>query len=89
MYRSVSANAAFLVARTPPLRFLAPMRKRIYEGMKRLREEDEFTKKKKMEIKKNEHADMCEMASTSEEAEHSGGVHKDGHSAKTGGLDGS
>lgn len=59
-YRSVSATAAFLLARTPPLRFLAPLRKKIFEGMKRLQQEGEYTREKIEEVKRNEHADMCE-----------------------------
>ncbi|KMQ83944.1 reverse transcriptase [Lasius niger] len=39
-YRTVSSNAAMLLARIPPLRFMAPMRKRMYMWLKRFKEEE-------------------------------------------------
>ncbi|KMQ90570.1 reverse transcriptase [Lasius niger] len=58
-YRTVSVNAAFLLARMPPLQFLAPMRKRTYEQVKKLKNDGDYTKARKDEIKETEHLRMC------------------------------
>ncbi|KMQ89160.1 reverse transcriptase [Lasius niger] len=44
----------------PPLRFLAPARKRIYEQVKRLKNDEDYTKGRRDEIKVAEHARMYE-----------------------------
>ncbi|KMQ93755.1 reverse transcriptase [Lasius niger] len=59
-YRTVSGNAAFLLARMPPLRFLAPARKRVYEQVKRLKDDGDYTKGRRDEIKVAEHERMLE-----------------------------
>ncbi|KMQ91208.1 reverse transcriptase [Lasius niger] len=58
--RTVSGNAAFLLARMPPLRFLAPARKRVYEQVKRLKDDGDYTKGRRDEIKVAEHERMLE-----------------------------
>ncbi|KMQ86127.1 reverse transcriptase [Lasius niger] len=57
-YRTISGNAAFLLARMPPLRFLAPARKKIYEQVKRLKVDGDYTKGRRNEIKAAEQARM-------------------------------
>ncbi|KMQ92346.1 reverse transcriptase [Lasius niger] len=57
-YRTTSGNAAFLLARMPPLCFLAPARKRTYEQIKRLKDNGEYTKGGRDEIKTAEEARM-------------------------------
>ncbi|CAL1685118.1 unnamed protein product [Lasius platythorax] len=61
-YRTVSSNAALLLARMPPLKFLAPMRKRVYDQLKRHREEEGvITRGTRNEIKETEFRRMCEL----------------------------
>jgi len=60
-YRTVSSNAALLLARLPPLRFLAPARKRIYERCKELKDRGEYTTRAKNMIKDEEFSRMCDL----------------------------
>lgn len=59
--KTVSSNAALLFARLPPTRFIAPMRKRVYIGIKQLRENGEYSKETRDELVEREHAEMCEQ----------------------------
>lgn len=62
-YRTVSSNAALLLARLPPTRFIAPIfqRKRVYIGIKQLRKNGEYSKETRGELVEREHAEMCEQ----------------------------
>lgn len=60
-YRTVSNNAALLLARTPPIRLLAPMRKRIYEKLKNARERGEYSADLKNAIKQIEVSKMRDL----------------------------
>jgi len=53
-YRTVFSNAALLLARLPPLRLLAPTRKRIYERCKEYKDRREYTVRVKNTIKEEE-----------------------------------
>lgn len=46
-YRTVSGSAALLLARLPPMRFAAPMRRRVFFRFKELREGNEYMKERK------------------------------------------
>ncbi|KMQ90731.1 reverse transcriptase [Lasius niger] len=59
-YRTVSGNAAFLLARIHSLRFLAPMRKKVYAQLKGLKDEGLYTPKTRDAVKEAEFTDMCE-----------------------------
>lgn len=50
-YRTVSGDAACLLARLPPIRFIAPMRKRIYDNLKEHQINGTLDKRVKTEIK--------------------------------------
>lgn len=58
-YRTVSSNAALLLARLPPLRFVALMRKRIYERTREHRENGTFSREVRNVIRDVEHTRMC------------------------------
>ncbi|KMQ84870.1 reverse transcriptase, partial [Lasius niger] len=57
-YKTVSANAAFLLARMPPLRFLAPARKKMYDRVKRFKIDGDYTKGRRNEVREEELARM-------------------------------
>lgn len=60
-YRTVSSNAALLLARLPPVEFVAPMRRRVFLRFKELREQIEFTRESKNAAKELEFYNMCEQ----------------------------
>lgn len=60
-YRTVSSNAALLLARMPPLRLLAPTRKRIYERCKEYKDRGEYTVRAKNMIKEEEFFRLCNL----------------------------
>ncbi|KMQ90440.1 reverse transcriptase [Lasius niger] len=60
-YRTVSGDAAFLLARIPPLRFLAPMRKKVYAQLKRLKDDGSYTPETRDAVKEAEFLNMCEQ----------------------------
>ncbi|KMQ93099.1 reverse transcriptase [Lasius niger] len=60
-YRTVSGSAALLLARLPPMRFAAPMRRRVFLRFKELREGNEYTKERKKAVKELEFLNMCEQ----------------------------
>lgn len=60
-YRTVSCDAALLLARIPPLCLLAPMWKWIYESTREFRERGEYSARVKREIKKQEFSRVCEL----------------------------
>jgi len=60
-YRTVSSNAALLLARLPPLRLLAPARKRMYERCKELKDRGEYTTRARNMIKEEEFSRMCDL----------------------------
>lgn len=61
VYRTVSNNAALLLARILPLRFLAPMRKRVYKRCKEHKDRGEYTTRVKDAIKDEEFSGMCNL----------------------------
>ncbi|KMQ85834.1 reverse transcriptase [Lasius niger] len=59
--RTVSGNAAFLLAGIPPLKLLAPMRKRLYEKVRKLKEDGEYSKETRDAAKDEEYSRMYEL----------------------------
>ncbi|KMQ89538.1 reverse transcriptase [Lasius niger] len=59
-YRTVSSNAALLLARIPPIKLLAVMRKRAYERIKTHREDGNMDAQTIKEIRDSEFANLCE-----------------------------
>lgn len=59
-YRTVSGNAAFVLARLPPLHLLAPMRKRIFDRIKEYRDRGNLTTEIRNVIQETEHYRLCE-----------------------------
>ncbi|KMQ85237.1 reverse transcriptase [Lasius niger] len=53
-YRTVSSNAALLLARLPPVKLVAGMRKKIYDQIKMRREDGSFLPETRKEIKEPE-----------------------------------
>lgn len=53
-YRTVSSNAALVLARLPPVKLVAGMRKRIYDEIKLRKEDESFLPEHKKEIKEVE-----------------------------------
>ncbi|KMQ89979.1 reverse transcriptase [Lasius niger] len=58
-YRTVSSNAALLLARLPPLKLLATSRKNTYDRIKELRRQGNVEPINKKEIKESEFTIMC------------------------------
>ncbi|KMQ92182.1 reverse transcriptase [Lasius niger] len=58
-YRTVSSNAALLLARLPPIKLLATSRKRTYERIQELRENGNLDAINRKEIKETEFVNMC------------------------------
>ncbi|KMQ93223.1 reverse transcriptase [Lasius niger] len=58
-YRTVSSNAALLLARLPPLKFMAMSRKRVYEFTKRSREDGSYSPETLKDIKEAEALRLC------------------------------
>ncbi|KMQ91492.1 reverse transcriptase [Lasius niger] len=58
-YRTVSSNAALLLARLPPLKLLATSRKNTYDRIRELRRQGNVEPVNKKEIKESEFAIMC------------------------------
>lgn len=58
-YRTVSSNAALLLARLPPIKLLATSRKRTYERIKELRDNGNLDPISRREIKESEFTNMC------------------------------
>ncbi|KMQ85000.1 reverse transcriptase [Lasius niger] len=58
-YRTVSSNAASLLARLPPIKLLAIVRKRTFEKTKELRDNGNLDPISRREIKETEFANMC------------------------------
>ncbi|KMQ92774.1 reverse transcriptase [Lasius niger] len=58
-YRTVSNNAALLLARLPPIKLLATSRKRTYERIKQLRNIGNIKAINKKEIRDSEFTNMC------------------------------
>lgn len=78
-YRTVSSNAALFLARLPPTRFLAPMRKRVYVGIKRLIQSGELSKETKEELMEQEFLAMACIFGT---PKHFGRIYKNGNSSQ-------
>lgn len=58
-YRTVSSNAALLLARIPPISLLAILRKRTYERIKVHRDEGTLDNESRKEIRESEFASLC------------------------------
>lgn len=59
-YRTVSGNAAFLLAKIPSLRFLAQMRKKVYIQVKSLKDKGLYSEETRDAVKEAEFTNMCE-----------------------------
>ncbi|KMQ92969.1 reverse transcriptase [Lasius niger] len=58
-YRTVSSNTAMLLARLPPIKLLATVRKRTYDRIKELRDNDNAEAITREEIAETEFINMC------------------------------
>lgn len=58
-YRTVSSNAALLLARLPPIKLLATSRKQTYERIKELRDNGNIEAINRKEIVDSEFTNMC------------------------------
>ncbi|KMQ89740.1 reverse transcriptase [Lasius niger] len=58
-YRTVSSNAALLLARLPPIKLLATVRKRSFERIKELRDNGNLDPISRREIREEELVSMC------------------------------
>ncbi|KMQ85315.1 reverse transcriptase [Lasius niger] len=72
-YRTVSSNAALLLARLPPLKLLASSRKRTYDRLKELRNNGNIDGVSKKEIRESEFVKLCNSWRTSLEKPNSPG----------------
>lgn len=72
-YRTVSSDAALLLARLPPIKLLASSRKRTYERLKELRDSGNIEGVNKKEIRESEFINLCNVWRTILEKPNSSG----------------
>lgn len=70
------------------MKFLAPMWKRFYEKVRKLKEDGEYSKEMRDAVKDEECSRMYELWRRVRETEHPGRIYEDGHSSEIKDMDG-